>query len=48
VAFKWENNEHGVPIATRDDDGRKPSQTRQTGSQTSRSRWSQNRHEPVF
>jgi S-DNA-T family DNA segregation ATPase FtsK/SpoIIIE len=29
VAFKWENNEHGVPIATRDDDGRKPSQTRQ-------------------
>ena len=30
MAFKWENNEHGVPIATRDDDGRKPSQTRQT------------------
>jgi len=29
VAFKWENNEHGVPIATRDDGGRKPSQTRQ-------------------
>ncbi len=29
MAFKWENNEHGVPIATRDDDGRKPSQTRQ-------------------
>jgi S-DNA-T family DNA segregation ATPase FtsK/SpoIIIE len=29
MAFKWENNEHGLPIATRDDGGRKPSQTRQ-------------------
>jgi S-DNA-T family DNA segregation ATPase FtsK/SpoIIIE len=29
MAFKWEKNEHGVPIATRDDDSRKPSQTRQ-------------------